>query len=507
MLGRVRTAIAGIPLRVLLVVALVMLAGFGLFASGVAVTSAIEKSLISRADQQLRDAAHGWARARPAPPPFADRDADPDPGRPPSLFYVETRDSTGQVVFVLNDGVVTPDLDEVPPPDQLGPGRPVTVGSLDGSSVRWRAIGSSTPAGRTTIAIRLTDVDDTVDRLVVLQLGIGAAVLVALGVAAYFVIRRSLRPLVEVERTAVAIAAGDLHRRVPVRGTNTEVDRLAQALNEMLSQIQRGYAATAASEDAARQSESRMRRFVADASHELRTPLTTIRGYAELFRQGATTDTSMLMGRIESEAVRMGMLVEDLLMLARLDAQRPLDRTPVDLLTLAGDAVRDARARSPERDIRLEVGTGPGGVEVAGDEPRLRQVLSNLVGNAISHTPADAQVTVRLVPRPEQVAVQVIDTGPGMAPEDAARVFERFYRTDGSRTRHTGGTGLGLSIVSSLVDAHGGTVSVDTELGVGTTFTVELPRMPADVSDDGTVRRAQQQPEAARSRLGPRRVP
>lgn len=223
-----------------------------------------------------------------------------------------------------------------------------------------------------------------------------------------------------------------------------------------------------------------MRRFVGDASHELRTPLTTIRGFAELYRQGAMTDTETLMNRIEGEASRMGLLVEDLLMLARLDEQRPLENKPVDLLAVAADSVQAARAIAPDRTVELQMTGGPGLPEVHGDEARLRQVVANLVGNAIKHTPPDAQVTVRVGTTENSAVVEVSDTGQGLSDEDAARIFERFYRADTSRTRETGGAGLGLSIVSALVAAHDGTVSVETSLGQGTTFRVELPRDPKD---------------------------
>ena len=239
--------------------------------------------------------------------------------------------------------------------------------------------------------------------------------------------------------------------------------RLAAALNEMLAQIETAFAQRQASEAEARAAADRMRRFVADASHELRTPLTSIRGFAELHRMGAVPDRAAedrVMSRIESEAKRMGLLVEDLLLLARLDQQRPLDRKPVDLSLLAADAVHDARTVAPGHHIRLELPeAGPAPV-VLGDEARLRQVLANLVGNAYSHTPPGTSVTVRVTATCGCAVLEVADDGPGMGAEDAARVFERFYRTDRSRTRASGGTGLGLSIVASLVAAHGGTVSV-----------------------------------------------
>ena len=220
-----------------------------------------------------------------------------------------------------------------------------------------------------------------------------------------------------------------------------------------------------------------MRRFITDASHELRTPLTTIRGFAELYRQGAARDVEMLMSRIESESRRMGLLVEDLLLLARLDAQRPLEQRRVDLLTLATDAVHDAQSIAPQRKIHMEVFDGPGTPEVLGDEARLRQVLSNLMANALQHTPEDAGITVRVGTDADSAVLEVCDEGPGMRPEDAQRIFERFYRADSSRARASGGTGLGLSIVDSLVYAHGGRVTVTTAPGRGCRFQVTLPRV------------------------------
>jgi two-component system OmpR family sensor kinase len=245
----------------------------------------------------------------------------------------------------------------------------------------------------------------------------------------------------------------------------------------MLTQIQQAVASSVSSADTARSSEERMRRFITDASHELRTPLTTIRGFAELYRQGAARDVAMLLSRIESEASRMGLLVDDLLLLARLDVQRPLEHQRVDMLALASDAVHDARAIDPKRTVTMEVLDGPGTPEVVGDEPRIRQVLSNLVANALQHTPASAEVIIRVGTEGDGTVLEVADKGPGMSPQDASRVFERFYRTDASRARASGGTGLGLSIVDSLVRAHGGVVSVKTGPGEGCCFRVTLPRV------------------------------
>ena len=367
-----------------------------------------------------------------------------------------------------------------PENNDVGP-KPTTVGSVDKSGVQWRAVSVRGPHGRlVTVAYDLSDVQETVRSLVWLQLGIGAAVLMVLGLAEFWSVHRSLRPLMEVEQTAAAIAAGQRDRRVPERDPRTEVGRLSLALNGMLTQIQQALASSESSAEQARNSEERMRRFITDASHELRTPLTTMRGFAELYRQGAARDMEMVMSRIESESRRMGLLVDDLLLLARLDAQRPIERNRVDLLALASDAVHDAQAIAPKRNIIMEVFDGPGTPEVLGDEPRLRQVLGNLVTNALEHTPESADITVRVGTNAEDAILEVVDEGPGMSQEDALRIFERFYRTDSSRARISGGSGLGLSIVDSLVLAHDGTVTVTTAPGQGCRFYVSLPRI-ADV--------------------------
>ncbi|MGK8521825.1 sensor histidine kinase [Nocardia asteroides] len=477
--ARVSGLLSAIPLRVTLMILLVLTAGLGLLVSGMVVTSALEQQLTDRTDQQLRDVAREWSRRGPPPPVPA-----PDPRHTPSQFYVHSVRADGRTLFLRPFAVDTePDLPSAP---RSGP---LTVGSVDGGPIRWRALTLRTPEGTTTVALPLTQNTDTVHRLVMLELIVGAIVLAVLAVIAYFVVRRSLRPLRRVESTAAAIARGDLHRRVPVHGTNTEVDRLSRSLNGMLAQIQRAFTATAASEEAARRSEERMRRFVADASHELRTPLTTIRGFAELYRQGATDDPDTFMDRIERESQRMGVLVEDLLMLARLDAQRPLELGPVDLLAVASDAVHNARAvvtagrtDGPVRTIELKIEPGEGTLEVVGDEARLRQVLGNLLNNAVTHTAPGAKVAVLLTPAADHVLLEVADTGPGLSQEEAERVFERFYRADSSRARSSGGTGLGLSIVQALVAAHGGEVGVRSSPEAGTTFTVRLPREPSSES-------------------------
>ncbi|TPG31964.1 sensor histidine kinase [Mycolicibacterium hodleri] len=462
----------GIPLRVGLVAATLVLVALGLLASGVAVTSIMRHSLINRVDETLLDASRGWAQA-PRRMPTTPME-DPNPARPPSDFYVRGIDSDGRIWMAVNDRQAEPAL---PDSNDVGP-VPVTVGSIDNSPVQWRAMTVRGLHGElTTVAIDLADVSSTVDALLWSQIGIGVAVLLVLGIVGYAVVHRSLRPLVEVEQTAAAIAAGELDRRVPQRDSRTEVGRLSSALNGMLAQIQRAVASSEASAEHARTSEDRMRRFITDASHELRTPLTTIRGFAELYRSGAARDVELLMSRIESEAQRMGLLVEDLLLLARLDAQRPMERRRVDLLSLASDSVHDARSVAPKRTIGMEVFDGPGTPEVLGDEARLRQVLGNLVANALQHTPESASIAIRVGTEKGNAILEVCDEGPGMSREDAHRVFERFYRTDSSRARTSGGTGLGLSIVDSLVYAHGGTVSVTTAPGQGCRFTVQLPRI------------------------------
>lgn len=463
----------GIPLRVGLVAATLLLVACGLLASGIAVTTIMHHSLINRVDDTLLDASRGWAQV-PRQMPTTPVDQGPNPARPPSDYYVRGIDPDGRAWVADNDRDAEPAL---PANNDVGPG-PVTVGSVDNADVEWRAMTVRGPRGElTTVAIDLSDVKSTTRALVYAQVGIGVAVLLVLGIVGYAVVHRSLKPLAEVEQTAAAIASGQLDRRVPERDPRTEVGRLSLALNGMLAQIQRALASSESSAEQARESEDRMRRFITDASHELRTPLTTIRGFAELYRQGAARDVEMLMGRIESESRRMGLLVEDLLLLARLDAQRPLEQHRVDLLALASDAVHDAQSIAPRRPIRMEVFDGPGTPEVLGDEARLRQVLSNLVANALQHTPETAAVTVRVGTDGDTAVLEVCDEGPGMSDEDAQRVFERFYRADSSRARASGGTGLGLSIVDSLVYAHGGKVAVTTAPGRGCRFRVSLPRI------------------------------
>jgi len=424
------------------------------------------------------------------------------------------------------------------------------------------------PTATIVLAIDLGNVNAFTTRLIVFDVIVGGAIVVVLAAVGVGVVRANLRPLDDIEMTAGQIARGHLDHRVPEGDPRTEIGSLGRSLNAMLTQIERAFHAQGEAEQAAHQSEERMRQFIADAAHELRTPLTTIRGFAAHYRQrgGASrlrteatvptpsfrTDSASsevanhspdgesspmeglspeeldrLMSRVESEATRMGVLVEDLLTLARLDQQRPLNLAPVDFLTLAADAVQDARVVSPGRPIDLIVAPGTAFL-VDGDEPRLRQVVANLVNNAITHTPAGTPIRVKIgrgalethtangtggragVPEtaaqgewggaagasvttePSEadervvpaVVLDVEDDGPGMTVDQAQRVFERFYRADAARNRASGGTGLGLAIVAGLVSAHGGTVSVRTAPGRGADFQVKLPLSPDALPDD-----------------------
>lgn len=332
----------------------------------------------------------------------------------------------------------------------------------------WRVLARNHRFGLLVFALPLSDARDAVERLVAMELAATLAVLAVLALVSWWVIRLGVRPIKQMTRTATVIAGGDLSHRVPDVAPGTEAGELGLALNQMLERIE------AAFDDRTR-SEERLKQFVADASHELRTPITTIRGYAELYRGGGLDDTAELdeaMRRTEQEALRMGRLVDDLLHLARLDQGRPLERERVDLAELARDAARDARAVDPDRPITVEA---DGSLVVVGDEARLRQVLANLVTNAVVHTEPSTPVLVRASRDGDDAVVEVIDQGAGMEPAVASRAFERFFRADPSRSRHRGGSGLGLAIVDATVVAHGGAVVLDTAPGAGTTVRVRLP--------------------------------
>jgi two-component system OmpR family sensor kinase len=402
------------------------------------------------------------------------------------------------------------------------PRTPYTARAPDGTE--WRLLALYNQEGQLMfLGQSLTDVQGAIHRFLVIELIVGGATLLIVSAIGAEVIRRSLRPLSEIETKAAAITAGDLTQRVPEYEPDsdvpkTEVGTLGRTLNTMLNEIEVAFQARAESEARARnaasaahqseirarRSEERMRQFAADASHELRTPLTTIRGFAELYRHGAAREpqeTQRLLRRIEDEAQRMGMLVDDLLLLARLDQERPLEQVPVDLRVVAADAVAAAHVVAPARPVTLEIAAGTGGLIVTGDELRIRQVVSNLMTNALTYTPPATPVALRLSAdvRPDGgiARIDVVDHGPGLSEGHMAHAFERFYRGDTARTRgveggHSSGTGLGLAIVAALVKAHGGTVDVARTPGGGATFQVQLPLERRDdlryetADDDGS---------------------
>ncbi|MGH2894679.1 MAG: sensor histidine kinase [Solirubrobacteraceae bacterium] len=444
-----------LSLRARLTVLSVLLVGVGLVAAGIATRQELKGFLVHRVDEQLVSAEPSATRALVS----QGRDTEFSFATPPHSF-------SALVVHGSEEAMVDTPGDPVGPLRSLAKRAPVGY-STDGGYRLLTVSHRSGPGTRLVIGIPLTDVNSTLNKLTGLELLIGLIVLGGVGGLAYALVRVELRPLRRIEDTAAAIAAGDLSRRVEEGEPTTEVGSLGASLNSMLSQIE-------ASQD-------RLRRFVADASHELRTPLTSVRGYAELFRRGAAEqpeDLALVMQRIEAEAERMGVLVDDLLLLARLDQGRPLDRETVDLTALVTDAVSDFRAVDPGRPVSLDA---PAPILVEGDEVRLRQVVGNLLTNARVHTPPGTTVRAEVSVEGETALLEVADDGPGLAPEQAERVFERFYRADTSR--HHGdasGSGLGLSIVAAVVRAHGGEAAVSSAPGRGATFSIRLPLRPGD---------------------------
>jgi two-component system OmpR family sensor kinase len=453
--------------------------------------------LLGRIDQQLaasvRAYQHGPGAAEPdlpAPRPRFVQDLGPD-----VRIYLYSADGT--LVRSTADGGAGagPQLRGFAGVSGHAGGRPYTVSDSRGGD-GWRVISATrTDGGVAAIAVSLRQANGTAARLGAIDASVTLLVLLLLALAGASVVRLGLAPLTQMEETAEKIAGGDLSRRVESTDPHTEAGRLGIALNTMLGQIESALAARTASEQ-------RLRQFLADASHELRTPLTSIQGFAELYRRGGAQPGPALdeaMGRIESEAARMALLVGDLMLLARMDEERPLERHPVDLLGVAADAIRDAHARVPHRPVRLEPPQRPPVVD--GDEPRLRQVVTNLVANALQHTPAGTPITIRVgtgpVPDGEEptaavgepapagtpmAVLEVADAGPGLDSSEATRVFERLYRADPSRTRAAGGAGLGLAIVAAIVTAHRGRVELRTAPGRGAAFRVLLP-----VSADPTI--------------------
>lgn len=462
-------------LRARLVMALLAVVAAGLLGTSVATTAALGRYLQDRTDQQLRDSRF---------PVFSElARGEVFPGRPSGRSVIltgtfgELRRPSGTIVQYRSGDFAQPSLarlDESASPD---PEWFFSTQATDGA--HYRVLSSILDDGSVlTVALPLGDNRQTLSRLVRIEVLACIGVLAALALVSWWVVRIGLRPLAEISETAKAIAAGDLSERVARADDRTEVGRLGLALNSMLGRIEAAFAEREASE-------VRLRRFVADASHELRTPLTSIRGYAELFHRGAAErpeDLAVAMRRIEEESARMGGLVEDLLLLARLDEHRPPALTTIDLATVAADAVADARASAPGHHLSLEV---EGHTIVSGDEGQLRQVTANLLTNAVTHTPVGTTIAVRVQGRPPGTTLEVADNGPGIPDEAAPSVFERFYRADPARSRTTGGSGLGLSIVAAIAEAHGGTAEHVPTKGGGATFRVTLPT--ADGPDRGGV--------------------
>ncbi len=465
-------------LRARLVATLLALAAFGLAAVTVTSTVLLRGYLTDRIDEQLVRTSHVVSAGMRSLPPSGSRPQQ----LLPTDFQITLFDTDGRRTAQLGRGGGGPDLSAGPLP-----GGPRSVPGTDGTA-GWRVLVVTTQDGSAAIALSLASVQATVVTLLRIELIVGAAVLAVLAALATALVRVGLRPLNRIEHTAGLIACGDIDRRIAGTDDRTETGRLGGVLNLMLTRL-----AEALREK--EQSASTLRRFIADASHELRTPVTSIRGFAELFRRGGLNrpeEVARTMRRIEDEATRMGLLVDDLLLLAHLDAHRPISREPVDLITLAHDAVLDAQAHDPGRTITLEIGNGP--TAVVGDDSRLRQVVANMLVNALTHTPTGTTIRVALaVLGPDHrvptavsgsptglmtagvVVLEVSDTGRGMTQTQASQIFDRFYRADNARTRATGGSGLGLSIAASIVDAHGGRIAVYTAPGEGATFRVELP--------------------------------
>ena len=449
-----------LPLRVRLVALLVVLLLVALTLTSIATSVVMRRQLMDSTDRDLR------AAAVPTASQVLSQLLGHHDGGIPTNYAVRFMPTDGSPAYAVNPTgeVLHPDIPNLAlsDPRVLG-GTLFTVGSTDGQ-MRWRVIPGALRDGSATfaVAVPLRGVDTTVQQMLSFAIVIGLVLILSCALLGWYGVRRAFRPLTQIEDTAAAIAAGDLARRIPEPTAKDEVASLSHSLNAMLAQIEQSFAVREASE-------ARMRQFVADASHELRTPLAAVRGYAELFRQGAVTG---------DQDVAATALVDDLLLLTRLDSSRPLQRGLVDLTVLAADAVQDARALAPTRKVRLLALSGdlePTTIE--GDEARLRQVVTNLVGNAVNHTPAGTNIEIAVGSGvPGHARLEVRDHGGGVDPVKARRVFERFYRADPSRGRgNGGGNGLGLAIVAAIVGAHDGQVGVAATPGGGATFVVDLP--------------------------------
>jgi len=464
--------------RLLLLTTALLLAGLSLISA--VVSDQLERYQLDRLDSQLRSFTEIIARVSTTGP---SRSTPAQPLLDPALELIGTPyltylDRDGNVVGSIHSSRL--DAGTLPSPDELRKlptdGTAVDLPAADDSG-RWRAVARPTVgwAGTVIAAAPLTEADATIARLRSSSLISGAALLVLLTAVGWWALGRGLRPLRRIEHTAAAIADGDLTQRVPgLAAPTTEIGHLATSLNTMLGQLEQAFADRAASE-------ARMRMFLSDVSHELRTPLVGIKGSTELYLMGERTDVDEAMHRIDREATRLVALTQDLLLLAQLDEapEGQLDQAPMDLRTLANDARHELRALDPSRPITLTGSDGsdvPGPAPVHGDENRLRQVITNLVGNAAAHTPPGTPVRIGVGTSAGRAVLEIADQGPGMKPEQADRVFDRFYRADRSRN-HSGGanTGLGLAIARSIARAHDGDVELTTALGKGSTFRLTLP--------------------------------
>jgi len=462
-----------VTLRARLVLSLGGLVALALLLAGVLVVQFTRANLIDQLDDELR--AMGFGASGPGPP-FEDAGG----GRRFALIAI---DRHGTVTSRPSGPVASPD--PLPTLDGLD--------AADGGPHHGRILERTSPDGSTTYRVRVFPgnggttavvaapmrlVDGPIRALLRNLVIVGLTILGAVLAVAFLVIRQGMRPLETIARTADTISAGDLSRRADLPNDRSEVGRLGSAFDQMLDQIQGAFEQQRTALDARERSENRLRQFVADASHELRTPLTTVRGYADLYRAGGLGEREALdraMARIGTESRRMGGLVEDLLLLARLDQGRPLRREPVDLSLLVADAVADARLLQPDRPITDAVRPG---IRVTGDEDRLRQVIGNLLANVRVHTPTDTPAEVSLEASDGRALLRVADRGPGIDPALGERVFDRFFRADPGRSRDRGGSGLGLSIAASVAQAHGGSVGHEATPGGGATFVVTLPLAP-----------------------------
>ena len=472
---RITYGLQSIPLQVRLVAILLTLLLLTVSMTTAGTALLLKRDLVERIDAELR------AATRPVVSQALQDMMSTGSTRIPTGYSLVIMTAEGRPVLTVDSTVARahPDVAPIPIEDErVTSGEPFTVRSTT-DDLHWRVVAGRLSDNQTTFALGmpLTSVDETVRRMIVMASLFGLAAILTAAATGFIAVRRAFRPLRHIEDTAEAIARGDLTRRIPTHAAEDEVASLSRSLNSMLAQIEASFAAR-------EKSEERMRQFVADASHELRTPLATVRGYAELYRQGALTAPDALdnaMGRIESEASRMSGLVEDLLTLARLDETPDLSTRPVDLTVLAGDAVQDTHVREPRRRITLHGIDGPlGPVHALGDEAALRQVLVNLIGNAVRHTPDGTPIEVAVGYSEDMAVVEVRDHGPGIPRTEAVKVFQRFYRSDPSRGRvGGGGNGLGLAIVSAIVSHHGGRVGVTETPGGGATFVVQIPRSGA----------------------------